>query len=788
MYGEWLNQQRAQGINPTGAQQTAAFNTLLSGQVPAGMQPLVAPTPTPVAPPAPPPVSRYVDSRASFTSTPVTNTRPRDLSDAAEFGTSITADPVDTEYTGDNRPEFIRNRTDIDADTYNQFLSELDDITAQANLDYRQEQLRARIDAEATGSVYRDPSDAVSQNLQRQNELFEQQSEALLNKYGIPRTFTTDSGSRYRFNPQGKYTKVFDPSPDFGDYLKAAIKIAVTTVATAGIGSAVAAGLGAAGLPANIANTVADIVVSVARSGGDIKKAVVSAFAAGGGELRSVTDYFPDGLDGMINVARSVYDAANAANDPDKPPVVDVRIDPDSGEPILIDEDGNIIVSVPEPEDERKDKDGGGEAADKDAEAKAKEDAENAEAEEKDKDAEAEQKDKDAEDAEKDKDAEDAEKDKDAEAEKDKDSYDPENPWIYRGNGVFEHVKTGETRTEDVSEYDPYVIGEYYGTGQDPEDFQDSDGDGIPDNEDDDIDGDGYANILDFDPFDPNVWEDPDVVAERLGKETETPNKEPETQNIEENATKEETATKEENADKEEAIKKEPQGEDFYDEPIGGKDGETEIEIANDPSKDGETEVEKLSKDGETEVEKLSKDGETEVEIANDPSKDGETQNEIVNGKDGEAQLAQQALDSKDGEVAENLVGNKDGEAQLSQQELNSKDGETQEEITNNPSKDGEAQLSQQEIASKDGEVETTLPDGTSKDSTGNGDGTGDGDGDGDGNGKGRGRGMLSGGGSKPITPQSFMASISYNPQLLTPFMPQNSKDYLAELLARLQK
>jgi hypothetical protein len=84
------------------------------------------------------------------------------------------------------------------------------------------------------------------------------------------------------------------------------------------------------------------------------------------------------------------------------------------------------------------------------------------------------------------------------------------------------------------------------------------------------------------------------------------------------------------------------------------------------------------------------------------------------------------------------------------------------------------------------------LPDGTSKDGTGNGNGTGDGDGngdgDGDGDGAGKGRGMLSGGGSKPITPQSFMASISFAPELLTPFMPQNSKDYLAELLARLQK
>jgi hypothetical protein len=672
MYGQWLNQQRAQGINPTGAQQTAAFNTLLSGQVPAGMQPLAAPTPTPASSMAPVDTSsRFVDPRGAFTETSVTNTRPRDLSDAAETGRKVTAAPVDKKYTGDNRPEFIRNRTDIDADTYNQFLSELDDITAQVNLDYRQEQLRARIDQEATGSVYRDPSDAVTQNLQRQNELFEQQTEVLLNKYGIPRTFTTDAGSIYRFNPQGEYTKVFDAGLDFGDYLKAAIKIAVTTVATAGIGSAVAAGLGAAGLPANIANIVADIVVSAARSGGDIKKAVVSAFAAGGGELRSVTDYFPDGLEGLINVARSVYDAANAANDPDKPPVVDVRIDPDSGEPILVDENGNIIVSVPEPEDERKDKDdgGGGEAAKDAAAAEADKDAAAAEADkdaaaaEADKDAAAAEADKDAAaaeaekdkdnaEAEKDKDNAEAEKDKDnAEAEKDKDNYDPENPWIYRGNGVFEHVKTGETRTEDVSEYDPYVIGDYYGTGQVLEDFQDSDGDGIPDNEDDDIDGDGYVNILDFDPFDPNVWEDPEVVAERLGKETETPNKDGETE-----------------------VEK------------LSKDGETEVEKL---SKDGETEVEKLSKDGETEVEKLSKDGETEVEKL---SKDGETEVEKLS-KDGETEVEKL---SKDGETEVEKLS-KDGETEV---EKLSKDGETEVEKL---SKDGETEV---EKLSKDGETE----------------------------------------------------------------------------------
>jgi hypothetical protein len=263
----------------------------------------------------------------------------------------------------------------------------------------------------------------------------------------------------------------------------------------------------------------------------------------------------------LLKTAYGVYRDSNQPP-PKLPNDFTITFDPNTNDPIIIDKDGNAVVGIPSAEDERKDKDDGGDGgqseaakdaaateaakdaaaaeAKKDAEAaEAKKDAEaaeakkDAEAAEAKKDAEAEaEKDKDNAEAEKDKDnaerlekeATETEKDKDnAEAEKDKDNYDPENPWIYRGNGVFEHVKTGETRTEDVSEYDPYVIGEYYGGGQVPEDFQDSDGDGIPDNEDDDIDGDGYVNILDFDPFDPNVWEDPDVVAERLNKEaTET--------------------------------------------------------------------------------------------------------------------------------------------------------------------------------------------------------------------------------------------------------------------------
>jgi hypothetical protein len=59
----------------------------------------------------------------------------------------------------------------------------------------------------------------------------------------------------------------------------------------------------------------------------------------------------------------------------------------------------------------------------------------------------------------------------------------------------------------------------------------------------------------------------------------------------------------------------------------------------------------------------------------------------------------------------------------------------------------------------------------------------------GGGGGGGGGSGMFSiGGASKSLDPTQFMASISFAPQLLTPYMPKTSTDYLAELLARLQK
>ena len=94
-----------------------------------------------------------------------------------------------------------------------------------------------------------------------------------------------------------------------------------------------------------------------------------------------------------------------------------------------------------------------------------------------------------------------------------------------------------------------------------------------------------------------------------------------------------------------------------------------------------------------------------------------------------------------------------------------------------------------------------TGTDGTTDSGTGTGDGTGDGTGtgggtgtgigDGVGDGVGDGTGLFGGSGSgykEPTTPTTYMGSISFNPQLLTPLMFKQSKDYLAELIARLQQ
>jgi predicted nucleic acid-binding Zn-ribbon protein len=74
----------------------------------------------------------------------------------------------------------------------------------------------------------------------------------------------------------------------------------------------------------------------------------------------------------------------------------------------------------------------------------------------------------------------------------------------------------------------------------------------------------------------------------------------------------------------------------------------------------------------------------------------------------------------------------------------------------------------------------------------GEGYGAGYGEGEGAGIGKGKSlgfsQGLLSGSSGRTITPTPFMASLDFKPELLTPLMPRQSKDYLAELIARLQQ
>ena len=371
-------------------------------------------------------------------------TSPRTFVDAAESFLPVTAPTNDTVYEGDNRPIYIKERTNITADQYNQFLSEFDDAVDQSNLNYRQALIRQRIDQEANGTTYSQESQAL-QNQALQTQLFNQAVSGVAEKYGVPMTYTTKGGDVWRINPNGKYTKTYDAGPDFGDYLKAAVKVAITTVATAGIGSAVAAGLGAAGMSQATANVIADIVVNTAASGGDLKQGIISAFAPGGDleGVRQVTDYFPDGLEGMADLARTVYDAANSDIQPNVDTDFDITIDKDQEESITVDQDtGDVTVNVPEPTDQVEDTDaGGGGGADTAPGGGGSQTAGG---------------------------ATDSTTTTTTTGKEDKGVFNPELPWIYKGDGVFVHGRTGETRNEDVTDYDPYIIGEGYGTGTDP--------------------------------------------------------------------------------------------------------------------------------------------------------------------------------------------------------------------------------------------------------------------------------------------------------------------------------
>lgn len=217
---------------------------------------------------------------------------PLDFLEAAETGARVTADPVEKTYEGDNRPTYIKERTGIDADTYNQFLSEFDDAVAQSNLDYRQATLQQRIEQEATGTTY-DPQERVLQNQALQGELFRSAVSDIADKYGIPLSYTTKGGERWELNNNGKYTRVTRVG-GLDAYIPALIKAGITTAATFGIssflsapvaGSTAAATAGSTatglGLNATTADIVAGVLTAGATSGWDAQEMLAAAVTAG---------------------------------------------------------------------------------------------------------------------------------------------------------------------------------------------------------------------------------------------------------------------------------------------------------------------------------------------------------------------------------------------------------------------------------------------------------------------------------------------------------------------------
>jgi hypothetical protein len=260
-------------------------------------------------------------------------------------------------------------------------------------------------------------------------------------------------------------------------------------------------------------------------------------------------------------------------------------------------------------------------------------------------------------------------------------------------------------------------------------------------------------------------------TAEGVEKEAEDDAKDAE----EEKTNKDAESAKKETEATEEQAGKDREEKETKDAKAEQDQKETEAEVTSKETESSEKESEKNNKEETgTKEESVAKE-ESSTKEENSAKEESSTKEE-TQGKDqqGETEL-DFALNSKDGEEENPFVSNKDGED--ANTAAGNKDGSGAGDGTGDGTGDGAG----------DG---TGTGDGTGAgDGTGDGDGSGDGDneGDGDGRGTGIGSGML-GGGSKPITPQSFMASISFAPELLTPYMPQNSRDYLGELLARLQQ
>ena len=171
----------------------------------------------------------------------------------------------DSQETTDTRPEFIKNQTDIDAATWDQFLEEMSAIEDQ----FAQEDNEAA----GLGSAYSSDDRGMEAGRASQ-EAFRQRTDALLDKYGVPRTFTTDAGSIYQLNSKGEYAQTYDAGVD---YLGALIKTGALTAMTGGLGSALSGVVG----NTIIGNALASGITTGIGTGFDEKAMLDSMLQAG---------------------------------------------------------------------------------------------------------------------------------------------------------------------------------------------------------------------------------------------------------------------------------------------------------------------------------------------------------------------------------------------------------------------------------------------------------------------------------------------------------------------------
>ena len=278
---------------------------------------------------------------------------------------------------------------------------------------------------------------------------------AIYNQYGVDLFRQTPDGSTYYFDPisgtESRTVEVKDSS-----FRDVGLVIAMAGFAPV-IGTAVSGALSAMGIPTAITNAVAQAAATAFRTGGDVEAALTSAFTGidtTATDLATYESYLPS----IRTVVQDVYDAANQIDPTTVTPDTTINIDINQTDPITVDEDtGDVTIGLPEPTPETPqetvtDTTGGSGGGATETPSGAVTEPPTATPEPT---------------PEPPAPVEPTPPTPTTPTETDTGVFNPELPWIYQGNGVFVHGETGETVTEDVTDYDPYVVGEGYGRGTD---------------------------------------------------------------------------------------------------------------------------------------------------------------------------------------------------------------------------------------------------------------------------------------------------------------------------------